>query len=108
MVQVPGGGWNGNATGDLDMNTNTIDYVGGFTNSGGTFSWSGGGSFQVSSNVCALYSGSIYIGAATGDNVGFFGATPVGKQYIPANASLSNIVAASQIVTALKNLGLFY
>lgn len=94
-----GSSWNGNATTDLDMNSNSIDYVNGLTNDGGSFSWSGGGSFQVSSSVCALYSSNIYIGQSN-DDVGFFGANPVGKQYIPPNASLANIVAA------LRNLGL--
>jgi hypothetical protein len=88
-------------SGDIDLNGNTIDYVGGLTNTGnGTFAWSGSGSFQTTCNVTALYSTNIYIGASSGDNVGFFGATPVGKQYIPANATLANIVMA------LRNLGL--
>ena len=99
IIGSGGSSWNGNATTDLDMNSNSIDYVNGLTNDGGSFSWSGGGSFQVSSSVCALYSSNIYIGQSN-DDVGFFGANPVGKQYIPPNASLANIVAA------LRNLGL--
>lgn len=88
-------------SGDIDMNGNDIDYVGGLTNTGnGTFAWSGTGSFQTTCNVTALYSSNIYIGQSSGDNVGFFGATPVGKQYIPANATLANVVMA------LRNLGL--
>ena len=86
--------------GDITMNGNDIGSVGLLTNTGSSnFAWSGGGSFQTDCAISALYSANIYLGNAT-DNIGFFGHSSVGKQYIPANASLSNIVAA------LRNLGL--
>ena len=89
--------------GDIDMNGNDIDDVGLITTDGlvgtGAFAWSGSSSFQTTCNITALYSGTIYIGQSD-DDVGFFGASAVGKQTIPSNATLA------QVVTALRNLGL--
>ena len=85
------------------MNGNDIDDVGLITTDGlvgtGAFAWSGSSSFQTTCNITALYSGTIYIGQSD-DDVGFFGASAVGKQTIPSNATLA------QVVTALRNLGL--
>ena len=89
--------------GDIDMGNGDIDNVNAIDCDDiigtGVFAWSGSGSFQTTCNITALYSGTIYIGQSN-DDVGFFGASAVGKQTIPSNATLA------QVVTALRNLGL--
>ena len=89
--------------GDIDMGNGDIDNVDAIDCDDiigtGAFAWSGSGSFQTTCNITALYSGTIYIGQSN-DDVGFFGASAVGKQTIPSNATLA------QVVTALRNLGL--
>ena len=92
--------------GDIDMNGNDIDACNflhnvtqitvGSNSAGGVWTAS---VFETDCSITALYSGTIKIGQSN-DNVGFFGASAVGKQTIPSNATLA------QVVTALRNLGL--